>query len=149
MNTVRFTTEEQPASETLVPQPSERHTQSSSPNACSPIVDETPSITTTNRIPNLDNQISNTESSPQTTNQLDTRNSIVVDSDSANGENSNSDSAVNVHDRKRRSISSYSQKVRRVSTTMRPRTRYDDEGKWRIIRQNEKKQKKNYQYSYV
>lgn len=70
----------------------------------------------------LDTKISNTESSPKiTTNQLDTRNSIVVDSDSDNlnnGENSNSESTtINdeqqqstttvVVDRVRRSFSDY------------------------------------------
>lgn len=70
----------------------------------------------------LDSKISNTESSPQiTTNQLDTRNLIVVDSDSDNlnnGENSNSESTtINdeqqqstttvVVDRVRRSFSDY------------------------------------------
>lgn len=32
------------------------------------------------------------------------------------------------------------------TTTARPRTRYDDEGKWRIIRQEEDKQQKKYDY---
>lgn len=32
------------------------------------------------------------------------------------------------------------------TTTARPRTRYDDEGKWRIIRQEENKQQKKYDY---
>lgn len=34
----------------------------------------------------------------------------------------------------------------RPTTTQRPRTRYDDEGKWRIIRQEETKQPKQYDY---
>lgn len=34
----------------------------------------------------------------------------------------------------------------RPTTTSRPRTRYDDEGKWRIIRQEENKQQKKYDY---
>lgn len=33
-----------------------------------------------------------------------------------------------------------------TTTTQRPRTRYDDEGKWRIIRQEEQKNQKRYDY---
>lgn len=55
--------------------------------------------------------------------------------------------------REKRSIFNYSQTQKvelptamRSSTTLRPRTRYDDEGKWKIIRQEEKKQPKAYDY---
>lgn len=44
--------------------------------------------------------------------------------------------------RQKRSLYDYSQ----PSTTSRPRTRYDDEGKWKIIRQEEKKEQQKYDY---
>lgn len=49
--------------------------------------------------------------------------------------------------RKKRSLShSQPQLVQIPTTTTRPRTRYNDEGKWRIIRQEENKQDKKYDY---
>lgn len=44
--------------------------------------------------------------------------------------------------RQKRSLYDYSQ----PSTTSRPRTRYDDEGKWKIIRQEESKEQQKYDY---
>lgn len=51
--------------------------------------------------------------------------------------------------RQKRSLFDYSQttKVNSQSTsTNRPRTRYDDEGKWKIIRQEENKEAQKYDY---
>lgn len=58
---------------------------------------------------------------------------------------SHGDSTLN---RKKRSLFHLQPKAIEIrpTTTARPRTRYDDEGKWRIIRQEENKQQKKYDY---
>lgn len=48
--------------------------------------------------------------------------------------------------RKKRSFIHSQPKQIEITSTARPRTRYDDEGKWRIIRQEEDKQDKKYDY---
>lgn len=69
---------------------------------------------------------------------LDTDSTTIISGDSLNV-------------RKKRSIvhSQPKQIEIKPTTTARPRTRYDDEGKWRIIRQEEDKQDKKYDYLYV
>lgn len=55
-----------------------------------------------------------------------------------------------IHKRIRKSIFDYSQTQNSLNSlpkpTPRPRKRYDDEGKWKIIRQDENKKETNYEY---
>lgn len=52
-----------------------------------------------------------------------------------------------IHKRIRKSIFDYSQTKNTLQKpTPRPRKRYDDEGKWKIIRQDENKKETNYEY---
>ena len=52
-----------------------------------------------------------------------------------------------IHKRVRKSIFDYSQTQNSLlKPTPRPRRRYDDEGKWKIIRQDENKKETNYEY---
>lgn len=52
-----------------------------------------------------------------------------------------------IHKRIRKSLFDYSQKQNSLpKPTPRPRKRYDDEGKWKIIRQDENKKETNYEY---
>lgn len=52
-----------------------------------------------------------------------------------------------IHKRIRKSIFDYSQTQNSLpKPTPRPRKRYDDEGKWKIIRQDENKKETNYEY---
>ncbi|XP_037046346.1 uncharacterized protein LOC119081463 isoform X2 [Bradysia coprophila] len=54
-----------------------------------------------------------------------------------------------IHKRIRKSIIDYSQTENSVpKPTPRPRKLYDDEGKWKIIRQDENKKETNYEYLY-
>lgn len=91
------------------------------------------------------------ETSPTETNLIDlptTTDAAIVDNDSTTiltGDSLNS--------RKKRSLFHSQPKTIEITTTTarptrptRPRTRYDDEGKWRIIRQEEDKQEKKYDY---
>lgn len=54
---------------------------------------------------------------------------------------------TDIHKRIRKSIFDYSQTQNSVpKPPPRPRKRYDDEGKWKIIRQDENKKETNYEY---
>lgn len=82
--------------------------------------------------------------SPTDSNLIDTpsTDAAIVENDSTTiltGDSLNS--------RKKRSLFHSQPKTIEIpTTTARPRTRYDDEGKWRIIRQEENKQPKKYDY---
>lgn len=85
------------------------------------------------------------ESSPTETNLFDTpttTDTAIYDNDSTTiltGDSLNS--------RKKRSLFHSQPKVIKTpTTTARPRTQYNDEGRWRIIRQEENKQEKKYDY---
>lgn len=81
-------------------------------------------------------------------------NDIQTASDSAINEKDSTTTILtgdSLKNRKKRSLF-YSQPSKAIeipATTSRPRTRYDDEGKWRIIRQEENKQQKKYDYLWV
>lgn len=129
-----------------IPQTSSNELEQSSPSQLPIQSIYSSSISTTNDDPIYPTQT--------TTNLIDTTttDTAIVDNDATTiltGDSLNSHSD-RIH---KRSIF-YSQTPKsieittelRPTTTTRPRTRYDDEGKWKIIRQEEKKQRKQYDY---
>lgn len=85
------------------------------------------------------------ESSPTETNPFDTpttTDASIYDNDSTTILTGDS-----LKNRKKRSLFHSQPKTIEIrTTTSRPRTRYDDEGKWRIIQQEENKEEKKYDY---
>lgn len=104
-------------------------------------------------VPPLQSSPNLPETSPTETNLYDlppttTTDAAIVDNDSTTI--LTGDSLIS---RKKRSLFHSQPKTIEITTTTprptrptRPRTRYDDEGKWRIIRQEEDKQQKKYDY---
>lgn len=65
----------------------------------------------------------------------------IIDASALSSDNGGATRTIPVS-RQKRSLIDYSQPI----TSVRPRTRYDDEGKWRIIRQEENKEQQKYDY---
>lgn len=96
-------------------------------------------------------------SSPNFPESTDTETNLLLDTptttDATSSFYENNDSTTiltgdSLNSRKKRSLFHSQPKKFDItpSTTARPRTRYDDEGKWRIIQQEENKQQKKYDY---
>lgn len=89
---------------------------------------------------------------PTQSNLID--NPIKANINTISGIKSGTQIGVSGGSRQKRSLFNYSQTPKtivqpstvRPTAASRPRTRYDDEGKWRIIRQEEKKLRNKYDY---
>lgn len=107
-----------------------------------------PDIQLTYGFPNIPSKQLSSPFYPTEINPIDTQTTTTSDSAINEIDSTTILTGDSLKNRKKRSLF-YSQPPKAIeipTTTSRPRTRYDDEGKWRIIRQEENKQQKKYDY---